>query len=64
VGPAEAVYVGDSTHDIGCAHAAGVTAVAALWGPYPRPVLEALKPQFMVSSMRELLALFGPSGRR
>ena len=35
-------YVGDSVHDLHAARAAGMVAVAALWGPSPREVLEPL----------------------
>jgi pyrophosphatase PpaX len=35
-------YVGDSTHDMAAARAAGMRAVAAAWGPYPRAELAPL----------------------
>ena len=55
--PAEAIYVGDSPHDIGAGRAAGVLTVAAPWGPYPRVSLEAERPDFVVEEPREVLAL-------
>jgi pyrophosphatase PpaX len=49
------LYIGDSIHDINCAHAAGSTAGAAYWGPFPRSILDALKPKFGFDSMSEIL---------
>lgn len=40
--PASCWYVGDSTHDMIAARAAGMTGIAALWGPYARAELEPL----------------------
>ncbi len=42
ISPAACWYVGDSTHDMEAARAAGMTAVGAAWGPYPRAVLAPL----------------------
>lgn len=44
VAPRQAVMVGDSPHDVAAAHAAGVAAIAALWGPFSRDALEPLHP--------------------
>ncbi|MCA1597204.1 MAG: HAD-IA family hydrolase [Chloroflexi bacterium] len=41
---AESVMIGDSPYDIECAHSAGVTAGSALWGPFPRTMLEPFHP--------------------
>lgn len=57
VAPAEIVYVGDSVHDVRCALAAGSVAVAALWGPFLRSDLEALKPHHLCESLTALQAL-------
>jgi pyrophosphatase PpaX len=38
--PREAVFVGDSPHDMAAGNAAGVTTVGVLWGPFPRSALE------------------------
>jgi len=46
--PEEATFIGDSPFDIRCAHAAGITAGAVEWGPFPRRVLEAEKPDYWV----------------
>jgi pyrophosphatase PpaX len=37
--PRDAVFVGDSPHDIAAGNAAGVTTVGVLWGPFPRSAL-------------------------
>jgi pyrophosphatase PpaX len=55
--PKEIAYVGDSVHDIRCALGAGCLAVAALWGPFERTDLLALKPQLAAESLPELLNL-------
>lgn len=53
-----AAYVGDSRHDIVAARAAGVQAVAALWGPAPRTELEREQPDFIAESLAGLLGIF------
>ena len=58
IGPREILYVGDSVHDIRCAHAAGSFAGAAYWGPFPRHVLDDLKPICGFESLLEILRLF------
>ncbi len=55
----EAIYVGDSIHDIAAGRAANIATVAAAWGPFPRTDLEALKPDHLLDEPRELLRLFG-----
>jgi pyrophosphatase PpaX len=52
--PAEALFVGDSPHDIRAGNAAGVATVAALWGPFSRDVLEAVRPTFTIARITEL----------
>ncbi len=52
-----AIFVGDSTHDMHAGRAAGVTTVAALWGPYTRAQLENTRPDYWVSSMPEVATL-------
>lgn len=42
--PREAVFVGDSPHDIASGNGAGVVSVAALWGPFTREQLEPSGP--------------------
>lgn len=53
-----AAYVGDSRHDIIAGRAAGVTTVAALWGPFPRAELEREQPDHLVESIAALLEIF------
>lgn len=57
--PDEAIYIGDSTHDIVAGKAAELATVAAAWGPFPRTELEALKPDHLLDDPSELLSLFG-----
>jgi pyrophosphatase PpaX len=55
--PSEAIFLGDSPHDIRAGNAAGVTTVAALWGPFPRAALDAASPHFLIQHNRELARL-------
>jgi pyrophosphatase PpaX len=57
--PGSALFLGDSPHDIAAGNAAGVTSVAALWGPFPRTVLESASPDYLLEHIRELPALVG-----
>jgi len=45
--PAACWYVGDSPHDMEAARKAGMTAVAAGWGPFPRAELAPLADAFL-----------------
>jgi len=54
ISPSEILFIGDSIHDINCAHAAGSLAGAAYWGPFPRGLLDSLKPKFGFESMSEI----------
>lgn len=56
--PDKAFYVGDSRFDIIAGRAAGVRTVAALWGPYPRTVLEQENPDHLSESVVDLLEIF------
>ena len=49
----EAVFLGDSPHDIGAGNAAGVISVAAEWGPFSREALDAARPTYRVASIRD-----------
>jgi pyrophosphatase PpaX len=55
--PGDALFLGDSPHDIAAGNAAGVTSVAALWGPFSRMVLEKAQPTYLLGHIRELPAL-------
>jgi len=55
---ASAVFVGDSPHDIAAGNAAGVTTIAALWGPFSRATLAAAGPAYFldrIGGLPELL---------
>lgn len=52
--PAEAVFVGDSPHDIKAGNAAGVITIAALWGPFTREMLEPYHPAHYLERISEL----------
>lgn len=55
--PEEAVFVGDSPHDIKAGNAAGVITIAALWGPFTRLQLEPYQPAYFLELMSDLPAL-------
>lgn len=57
--PEESVFVGDSIHDMEAGNAAGVTTVAALWGPFSRETLAAANPGHFLHRMAELPGLLG-----
>ena len=59
-----ALFVGDSTHDVQAGNAAGVRTVAALWGPFSREQLEVAKPSYWAkdfADVRMIVAGFEPS---
>lgn len=53
----EAVFVGDSPHDINAGNSAGVVSIAALWGPFRRDQLEPANPAHYLTDIAELPAL-------
>jgi pyrophosphatase PpaX len=53
----EAVFVGDSPHDVHAGNAAGVDTIAALWGPFSREQLVASTPTYLLDSLGALPAL-------
>jgi pyrophosphatase PpaX len=55
--PNEAVFVGDSPHDIKSGNDAGVTTIAALWGPFRRDQLEPYHPAHFLGDIKDLPAL-------
>jgi pyrophosphatase PpaX len=59
IGTGEAVYIGDSVHDMESGHAAGVRTAGVLWGPFTRPELERTKPDYWLERPEQLLALVG-----
>ncbi|MEU4778928.1 HAD-IA family hydrolase [Micromonospora sp. NPDC023633] len=57
VGPGEALMVGDAPSDLASARAAGVVAVAALWGESDEETLRAAGPDVVLRRLDELLSL-------
>ena len=55
--PSEAVFIGDSVHDMEAGNAAGVTTIAAMWGPFTRADLEVSEPRHYLDSIAGLPAL-------
>ena len=53
----EAVFIGDSRHDIACGRAAGVKTAAVLWGPFDRAHLEDLAPDYWLATPGDLVTL-------
>ena len=52
------VFVGDSRHDLECGRAAGVKTAAVLWGPFERPHLEDLLPDYWLEKPADLRHLY------
>jgi pyrophosphatase PpaX len=55
--PGDAIFVGDSVHDIIAGNAAGVTTVAATWGAFTRSDLESVSPSLFLDDISGLLDL-------
>jgi pyrophosphatase PpaX len=55
--PEEALFIGDSDHDIESGRAAGVATVAVSWGPFAPARLKAAGPTFWVDTPEGLLSL-------
>ncbi|HEU4628381.1 MAG TPA: HAD-IA family hydrolase [Gemmatimonadaceae bacterium] len=55
--PSDALFVGDSTHDVLAGRAAGVRTVAACWGPVARAELEAAGADHLLGCLAELPGL-------
>ncbi|HJQ10224.1 MAG TPA: HAD-IA family hydrolase [Gemmatimonadaceae bacterium] len=53
-GAHEAVFVGDSPHDIKSGNAAGVITIAALWGPFTRSQLAPFNPTYFLDNIKQL----------
>ena len=50
-----AAYVGDSVWDMRAGHAAGVTTIAALWGPFSERELAIERPHIMLDAIEDLV---------
>lgn len=59
VAPHEAVFIGDSPHDMAAGRAAGVRTAAALWGPFTREQIGPSEPDWWLDSIADLLPLLG-----
>ena len=55
----DAAFIGDSPHDIAAGRAAGVTTIAALWGPFSRAQLAPSEPDYYIERMGDLLRVVG-----
>ena len=53
----EALFIGDSDHDMAAGRAAGVDTVAVSWGPFAREKLEAEAPTHWIDHPEQVLAL-------
>ena len=53
----DAVFIGDSPHDIESGRAAGVQTGAALWGPFPRAALAQASPHHWLSEPAGIASL-------
>jgi pyrophosphatase PpaX len=60
VDKASTVFVGDSRHDMESGRAAGVKTAAVLWGPFDRPHLEDLAPDYWLEKPQDLRELYEP----
>ena len=63
VQPHEAVFVGDSPHDMAAGKAAGTRVAAALWGPFPREALAREQPDVFLREQRDVLELLASHER-
>lgn len=52
--PTDAVFIGDSIYDMQAGKAAGVTTIAALWGPFTRADLAASDPDHYLDRVADL----------
>jgi pyrophosphatase PpaX len=64
VAPREALFVGDSPHDMASGRAAGTRTAAALWGPFPREALLAERPDVLLHRQEDVLDLVPGSAPR
>lgn len=55
--PENAIYIGDSPHDLKAGRAAGVLTAAALWGPFSKERLLAENPDILLDDITDLLEI-------
>jgi phosphoglycolate phosphatase len=56
VAPAGMLMIGDTTHDLDMAHAAGADSVGVTYGAHPRAQLAERAPRSLISTPQELRA--------
>ncbi len=61
--PAETLYVGDMTVDVATARAAGLRVAVIPEGSSTREELEAVRPDYLVPALADVLGLFGETPR-
>lgn len=61
--PRDAIYVGDSVHDMESGRAAGMRTAAALWGPFDRGHLASTRPDYWLEGPGDLARLLSPGNR-
>lgn len=61
--PARALFIGDTVWDLRAGRAAGTATAAALWGPFPRRVLEAEEPDHLLARVEDVRDLLGGRDR-
>ena len=62
VAPDEALFVGDSPHDVAAGRGAGTRTAGALWGPFPRAALEMARPDALLTVQQDVLGLLDDNG--
>lgn len=62
IGADASLFVGDSPYDLQAGRAAGVKTGAATWGPHPRETLAAEAPDYMLSSLHDIVKACGLRG--
>jgi phosphoglycolate phosphatase-like HAD superfamily hydrolase len=55
----DAVFIGDSHHDVASGKAAGVRTIAVAWGPIGRERLALAEPDYLCASVEEVLLALG-----
>ena len=59
----DAVYIGDSTHDLWAGRAAGTRTGGVAWGPFPRADLLACEPDWFFERASDMVEAFLPGER-
>ncbi len=55
--PADTWFIGDSIHDIACAHSSDIPAIAVSWGATPKDALLQAQPEYLCENVAELAEL-------